>query len=38
VEINQPWNTKPKMRGHKLKGGINWQGALKKNYAKQKSI
>jgi hypothetical protein len=28
MEINQPNNVKPKMRGCKLRGGVNWQGTL----------
>jgi hypothetical protein len=29
MEMNQRKNVKPKMRGHKLRSGVNWQGALK---------
>ena len=27
MEINQPKNIKLKIRGCKLRGGVNWQGA-----------
>jgi hypothetical protein len=29
MEINQPRSVKPKVRGHKLRSGLNWQEVLK---------
>ena len=29
METNKTKDVKPKMRGHKLRNGVNWQGALK---------
>jgi hypothetical protein len=29
MEGSQPESVKPKMRGYKLRGGVNWQGLLK---------
>jgi hypothetical protein len=29
MEINQPSSVESKMKGRKLRSGVNWQGALK---------
>lgn len=34
MQTNQPKGTKPKMREHKLKTGVNWKGALKQTGVK----
>jgi len=28
MEINGPESVKSKMRGHKLRSGVNWQGTI----------
>jgi hypothetical protein len=38
VEINEPKSVKPKMRGCKLRSGVNWQGALKQKGIKQMCV
>jgi hypothetical protein len=30
IQDSQPKGFKPKMRGHKLRNGVHWQGVLKK--------
>ena len=35
MEINQPQSVKPKMRGRKLRSGVNWQGVLKQKGVKE---
>ena len=32
MEINQPKSVKSKMRGCKLKSGVNWQGLYSEKY------
>jgi hypothetical protein len=29
IERSEPKGVKPKMKGHKLRSGVNWQGELK---------
>jgi hypothetical protein len=36
IECSQPKGIKPKMRGHKLRSGVYWQGAFKQNGIKHK--
>jgi hypothetical protein len=35
MEINQPKNFKPKIRGRKLRSGVNWKGAFGQEGVKQ---
>jgi len=38
IEHSQPKSIKLKMRGHELRSGIYWQGALEQRYVKKCSI
>jgi hypothetical protein len=38
METNQPKSVKLKVRGHKLRSGVNWQGALKQKGIKHAGI
>jgi hypothetical protein len=38
MEINQPNSLQPKMRGRKLRSGVNLEVALKKKGVKQKGV
>jgi hypothetical protein len=38
MEINQPKGIQLKMRGHKLRSGVNWHGVLKQKGLKQTGI
>jgi hypothetical protein len=38
MQRNQPKGVKLKMRVHKLRSGVNWQGALKQTDVKHKSV
>jgi hypothetical protein len=38
MEMNQSKIVTPKIRGHKLRNGVNWQGALKQKGVKQRDV
>ena len=38
MDINGPESVKTKMRGHELRSGVNWQGAINRNCIKQMGI
>jgi hypothetical protein len=38
METNQPNRIRPKMKGRKLRSGVNWQAALKQTRLKQTGV
>jgi hypothetical protein len=38
MEVNQPTNIEHKMRGHKLRSGVDWYRMLKQNNVKDVDV